>query len=155
MTVARPRGDETLETPTRPRSRKESKRTAPSSDSGNEKSLISENTNGDALRPHECTKGRGADCTLSGAFSWESCTAGSGIRRCWSVELARACGRQHECLMERAGALGSAGESSLSPPLSLSLYLSFSPSDITRDNVTRRSNKGTRRSGRAGTGWVK
>ena len=71
--------------------------------------------------------------------------------RWWST--ARACGRQHECLMERAGSLGSTGESS--PPLSLSLSLSlslfsFSPSDITRDNVTRRSNKGTwRRDGRA------
>lgn len=63
---------------------------------------------------------------------------------------ARACGRQHECLMERVGSLGSTRESSLS--LSLS---SFSSSDITRDNVTRRSNKGTRRRGGRARGMDK
>lgn len=75
---------------------------------------------------------------------------GGRTRRWWSA--ARARDRQHECLMERAGSLGSAGES-LSLSLSLSLIPSFSLSlfpavrDITRDNVTRRSNKGTGASG--------
>lgn len=87
-----------------------------------------------ALRRHGRTKGVGLDCILSVAFS-------QGGR-----STARACGRQHECLMERVGSLGSTRESSLS----LSLSSSFSPPDITRDNVTRRSNKGTwRRGGRA------
>jgi len=98
-----------------------------------------------ALRRHGRTKGVGLNCGFY-RMRFHGVVVGGGR------STARACGRQHECLMERAGSLGSTREV---VSLSLSLASSSSPSDITRDNVTRRSNKGTRRRGGRARGMDK